>query len=460
MQWLPPLPCQTEPLLLPMADGSAAALADVLVAVDSATSASTLSTVLESDPPLLSWVCMAMCAEAAASPQSAGAAARWMIDRGAKLLEYPPDFCCDHAGSAIEEKWALRVSQALARAHQAAASSRSPEASTTAFLRAILRCALEWFKEHPDGQTIRRRLCNWAAIPSAVEVYPPGGIREPAEHRLTSSPNDDSTAIAHSAAGRWKASLPWLIDLRGLVRRLARLQTLETHFAEQLEAEKMAALAEFAAGAGHEINNPLGVIAGRAQILLAEEQDPERRRALALISAQAMRIHEMIADLRLFARPPTPDFQRVDAASLVSEVVASMAAQAREQSTGLLVADGSTAVSLWVDPDQFRGALGSVIRNALEALHSGGGIRVRVAAQPGWLVVSVVDTGPGMRPDERQHALEPYYSARQAGRGLGLGLSKAWRIVTQHGGELRIRTARGEGCCVDLWWPMRRSSRI
>ena len=71
--------------------------------------------------------------------------------------------------------------------------------------------------------------------------------------------------------------------------KLARLSVLERSFREAVEAEKIAAMAEFAAGAGHEINNPLAVIAGRAQLLLRDEADPERRRDLALMNAQAMR---------------------------------------------------------------------------------------------------------------------------------------------------------------------------
>ena len=67
-----------------------------------------------------------------------------------------------------------------------------------------------------------------------------------------------------------------------LAALLARLKTLENNFQEAVEAEKLEAMAEFAAGAGHEINNPLTIIAGRAQLFLQGEADPERRRALRL----------------------------------------------------------------------------------------------------------------------------------------------------------------------------------
>src|SRR5580704_14136249 len=104
---------------------------------------------------------------------------------------------------------------------------------------------------------------------------------------------------------------------------------------DALEAEKLAALAEFAAGAGHEINNPLAVMAGRAQLLLRGETDPERRRDLAVIHAQAMRITEMIADMRLFAACPELERQTVDVVELVRTVVDSLQSAAAEQETAL-----------------------------------------------------------------------------------------------------------------------------
>ncbi len=86
--------------------------------------------------------------------------------------------------------------------------------------------------------------------------------------------------------------------------KLARLDELERRFDAAVQHAKLEAMKELAYGAGHEINNPLANIATRAQTLLRDETNPERRRKLAAINAQAFRAHEMIADLMLFARPP------------------------------------------------------------------------------------------------------------------------------------------------------------
>src|SRR6476469_3658858 len=99
-------------------------------------------------------------------------------------------------------------------------------------------------------------------------------------------------------------------------------------FAAAVESAKLQALYNFAYGLSHEINNPLANIATRAQTLLADEKDTDRRRKLATIVQQAFRAHEMIADLMLFARPPGSRPEPTDLAKLAETVVAEMQDQA------------------------------------------------------------------------------------------------------------------------------------
>src|SRR5436190_24315311 len=89
-----------------------------------------------------------------------------------------------------------------------------------------------------------------------------------------------------------------------------------SEFSAAVESAKLQALYNFAYGLSHEINNPLANIATRAQTLLVDEKDPERRRKLATIVQQAFRAHEMIADLMLFARPPALRLEEIDLARL------------------------------------------------------------------------------------------------------------------------------------------------
>jgi signal transduction histidine kinase len=219
----------------------------------------------------------------------------------------------------------------------------------------------------------------------------------------------------------------------------------EADFQLALEREKLAALAEFAAGAGHEINNPLTVISGRAQLLLQEETDPERRHALALIIAQAKRVHEMIADLMLFARPPRPETKSFDINKLIDELLVELGPRCARQDTVLVRAGKPGAMTIEADAAQLAAAIRAVCLNAIEALQSGGRIELALETAENEVHITISDSGPGIKPEERRHLFDPFYSARQAGRGLGLGLPKAWRIITNHGGRIEVENQNAPG---------------
>jgi signal transduction histidine kinase len=220
-------------------------------------------------------------------------------------------------------------------------------------------------------------------------------------------------------------------------------------FERRLEQAKLAALVEFAYGAGHEINNPLANIAARAQSLLADEPDPERRRKLSAIHRQAMRAHEMIADLMLFARPPKLEIAAADLRRILLQVVDDARELATERSINLAADVGTVPIPVRVDATQLAVAVMALVVNAIEAIGSDG--RVIVAARPLNAAadcaaeVVVRDNGPGISDDMRPHLFDPFFSGREAGRGLGFGLSKCWRIVTDHGGQVFVDNVAGGG---------------
>ncbi|MCI0357706.1 MAG: HAMP domain-containing histidine kinase [Planctomycetaceae bacterium] len=273
-----------------------------------------------------------------------------------------------------------------------------------------------------------------------------------------------------------------------------------TDFAAALEAAKLEALYQFAYGLSHEINNPLANIATRAQTLLVDEKDPERRRKLATINQQAFRAHEMIADLMLFARPPALRKEPTDLAALADRVVSEMQSLAAEHGTTLVRTGVSEPLTATIDPTQIAVALAALVQNSLEALGQGGRVEVGISdfrfqisdcensspdavlstqysvpSNPAAnhtpiptphfvpspnlkseirnLKLSVSDTGPGIPPHTRAHIFDPFFSGREAGRGLGLGLSKAWRIVTNHGGMLTVVSPESGGAVFAIELP-------
>lgn len=239
-----------------------------------------------------------------------------------------------------------------------------------------------------------------------------------------------------------------------LAARLARLAELESDFVSAVERAKMAALREFAYGASHEINNPLANISTRAQALLAEEQHPERRKKLATIVAQAFRAHEMISDLMLFAKPPPLELAEVRLGDLVATIVGECQAEAREQSTEIAVRIEPPNLTLRGDATQLGVALKALVRNALEALSKGGHIKISVIGDERQAMLSVTDDGPGIAPHVREHIFDPFYSGREAGRGLGFGLPKCWRIAELHGGKIGVASEPGQGTTISIVIPV------
>jgi signal transduction histidine kinase len=226
-----------------------------------------------------------------------------------------------------------------------------------------------------------------------------------------------------------------------------------------LRDQKLEALAEFAAGAGHEINNPVATIAGRASLLLRSETDPERRRSLETIGGQAYRVRDMIGDAMTFARPPEPRTEMTAPAQLVQDVAASFEETAKKQGTQLTLKLDET-LQISVDPEQFRVVVSCLIRNSLEALKSAGTIQIQLSANESHAVLRVADDGPGLDEIEREHLFDPFFSGRQAGRGLGFGLSKCWQILRQHGGWIDTdESAPGQaesGFAIMAAWPVDR----
>lgn len=237
--------------------------------------------------------------------------------------------------------------------------------------------------------------------------------------------------------------------------RLAAAHLLERRRFERAVAEaRLEGLRELAYGAGHEINNPLANIASRAQALLLDEADPERRRRLATIVDQSFRARDMIGGLMLFARPPKPRPEAVDVSGLVAAAIDAVRPVAAARGVRLEYSPLPTPLAVRVDRVQIEEVVRVVTVNAIEAVSAGG--RVVLSVMRGGddaCEITIADDGRGMTAETLRRAFDPFYSGREAGRGIGLGLPKAWRLVEANGGGIVVDSRTGQGTRVAIRLP-------
>lgn len=250
------------------------------------------------------------------------------------------------------------------------------------------------------------------------------------------------------------------VVLREAVQAAVSLEACGRRFDVAVRENRLAAMRELAYGAGHEINNPLANIAARAQALLLEETDQERRRRLSTIVDQAFRARDMIGGLMVFARPPRPRQETTELGPLLAGVLDASRPMAAVRGARLEYAASNEPLTAWVDGTHVEEAVRAIVVNALEAVDPGGRVMLSVATADGAMddvdaacVIKVIDDGRGMDVETAQRAIDPFFSGREAGRGIGLGLSKAWRLIDTNGGVLEIDSKPGRGTCVTIRVP-------
>ncbi len=250
--------------------------------------------------------------------------------------------------------------------------------------------------------------------------------------------------------------------LQELARSVQHQKSLESAFDARLHSDKLAAIKQLTYGLSHEINNPLANISTRAEQLQRGEADPNRTATLQRIIDQVYRAHEMIADLMFYANPPELERQTCSPSDLLAEVTKSFSEEAERQAIQIQIStEGSEAhrpePEILADATMIMEAIRALIRNAIDAIGCQGTIVLSLKGDPDNIAIVVADSGPGLSDQARKHAFDPYFSGREAGRGLGLGLCRAYRIAKLHEGDVALATGPS-GCVATLTVPTKRTA--
>jgi PAS domain S-box-containing protein len=224
------------------------------------------------------------------------------------------------------------------------------------------------------------------------------------------------------------------------------------------ESEKLAAIGTLAAGVAHEINNPIGIMTSRIELMLEEAGEaglpPSMRDDLAVLQRNAERVGRITQALTSFARPAGAARRPADLNAVAQETLLLFEKHAMKE--GLRVVRQLTRglPSVEADVNELQQVLLNLLNNARDALGHEGEIRVETgpaAGRPGWVRLAVSDTGPGIAPELRERIFLPFFTTKTGGTGLGLAISH--RIVRDHHGVLEVTSEPGAGSTFSILLP-------
>jgi len=239
----------------------------------------------------------------------------------------------------------------------------------------------------------------------------------------------------------------------GLVLFLRDREEVESLRDEVRRSERLAALGRLVAGMAHEIRNPLNSIRGFTQVLAGKfSPGTSEGRAVEIIIREVDRLNRVITDLLDFSRPKEARVSLLD----LNEVVRGAASLVEQEAGGggvKVVEDLEPGgVPLLGDPDSLKQLLLNLMLNALQAMPDGGVLSLSTRREEGGAVLAVADTGTGIPHGDEEHIFEPFFTTRRGGTGLGLAI--VHRIVKDHGGDIRVRSAPGKGSVFTLRFPV------
>jgi len=310
------------------------------------------------------------------------------------------------------------------------------------------------------GQWMPARMLSqvWADRVTEVMVWPPelcrrigsGGacgvfcLAEAAPHR------HETIDVLCDWIEAWLAGIESRLASERLSDELSQInrRLIDTR-AEAARVRSMAMVGRMAAGAAHEINNPLAVISGRAQLLASAPCDEKTRQAAETIAEHAARASDLVSELMAFAKPAEPNPTVWSAAEVLGRLRRAWVDRAAltEKEFELHISDDLPLIR--ADEAQIRMLFDELVRNAIDAMRDASPRRLMMNC---WVDVTdekvmarVEDNGCGMSADVLEQAADPFFSHRAAGRGRGLGLSRATRYAEVNGGTIRLFSAPGQG---------------
>jgi len=223
------------------------------------------------------------------------------------------------------------------------------------------------------------------------------------------------------------------------------------------QTEQMVLLGRLVAGVAHELNTPLSVILGYAQLLLKKtDLTSEAHHDLTLIEKHARACRRIVDDLRQLTRPLPLQRERVDLNHLIQETLRTVKGSLTARKIEVVLALDPELPSLSVDPVRVSQVFTNLFTNAADAMPEGGTLTITTRVKSGVRLVEVgiADTGCGIPREHLHRIFDPLFTTKPTGKGIGLGLALAARIVKDHGGRIEVESEVGKGTTFRLLLPL------